>query len=92
MTPAEVARLTDWQIEHLYVGPAVERARRMERDRKGLPEEPTPTQRATAPKPGSRQHRAMWESGFVAMGMKPEAAREKYDRQLKRFLTKKTGA
>lgn len=92
MTPAEVARLTDWQIEHLYVGPAVERARKMERERKGLPEEPTPSRKSAAPVPGSKQHRAMWESGFVAMGMKPEAAREKYDRQLRRHLDKKKGA
>lgn len=46
-TPAEIARLTDWQILELYLKPASERARefeeKMRRDHPNLGDRPPPT-------------------------------------------------
>jgi hypothetical protein len=41
-SPAEVAPLTDYQIDEVYLKPAVKRAEAMERERQGLPPRPTP--------------------------------------------------
>lgn len=37
LTPAQIADLTPWQVEHCYLRPAVERAERMEAGGSGRP-------------------------------------------------------
>lgn len=87
MPLAELANLTDWQIEHLYLIPAKERAERLEAEREGKPPPLTRAEKAelAAEKPGTRPPppRAYMISVMCGMlGMSVEDANTEYDRQM----------
>jgi len=101
-TPAQVGRLTDWQVEHLYAKPAAERAERMQQDFPqpgGTPATPAagtrPAREASAGppgEPGSPEHRAACVAAFVQFqGLKRERAERQYERQLAAWLAEKGG-
>ncbi len=81
--PETIARMTDYQIDEVYLKPAVERAKAMEAERKGLPAELPP---AASPndkpmtKPPPRA--AMVGTMTGMLGYTVEAANAEYDRQL----------
>jgi len=78
-TPAEIAPLTDYQIDEVYLKPAVRRAEAMERERKGLPPPPTPGEKAPdAPPPRG----AVVAFAMSTFGKTREQAEAMYDAQL----------
>lgn len=76
-TPAEIARLTDWQIDRVYLEPAVRRAEAMERERKGLP--PAGGAQPLAAPPNRE---VMVRSAMSMFGRSRADAEADYDRQL----------
>jgi hypothetical protein len=78
--PADVAGLTDWQIENLYARPAAGRIRRLEAP--PAETQPTPGPPATdLPSPGAPEFREWVISQFVLMGMTRADAVAQYEDQ-----------
>jgi len=79
--PAQIAVLTDWQIEHLYARPALERAKQMKADTTS-PTKATPE--AEIPKAGDPKMEDYVIEQFMKMGMSRKKAKAKYDQQAKK--------
>ncbi len=79
--PEQIRRLTDWQIEELYLKPAVRKSEAMERDRKGLPPAAPPEEEAK-PMATPPPRAAMVGVMTGMMGMSVKDANAEYDRQL----------
>lgn len=82
--PEQIASLTDWQIEHLYARPAVERAKHYEEASGGAQRGERPVEHAQptdTPEPGSPGFRDWVIVQFMKMGMTRSAAEAQYERQ-----------
>jgi hypothetical protein len=83
--PEQIATLTDWQIEHLYAKPAIERAKQIESQRKGKPAMRRDENAATATvqplEPGSPEFRGWVIAQFMTMGMNRADAEKQYEEQ-----------
>lgn len=77
--PEQIATLTDWQIEHLYARPAVERANEAKRRAEGRGE--SPHHREAHPAPGTPQFKSWVVNQFLKSGMSLDQAIKKYDQQ-----------
>ncbi len=90
---AEIAQLTDWQIENEYLIPAQERAKQLEAEREGRPAPPTRAEQAEtqaaaeSDQPISRQYMVYVMTSIF--GMSVEAANAEYDRQYAEWAAKK---
>ena len=86
--PEQIASLTDWQIEHLYARPAIERAKQIERERKGdspILSIDTSTSTIEPSEPNSLEFRVWVISQFMAMGMSRAAAEKQYEGQARNY-------
>lgn len=75
--PEVIAKLTDYQIDELYLRPAVKRAEAMERERKGLPPAADPKPLAEPP-----PREAMIRFAASMFGKTRQQAEAEYDAQL----------
>lgn len=82
-TPDQIARLTDYQILHLYILPAVRRSREAELRGKGM--DPELAAGVAGSEPSIPPREAMVHA-LMAMGMSRSAAESEYDRQLAETL------
>ena len=78
--PEQIASLTDWQIEHLYVRPVVERSKQMERAARGQSANESESL-AVPPEPGSPEFKGWIIAQFMAMGMSRNAAEQRFKEQ-----------
>ena len=89
MTPRDIGRLTDWQIEHLYARPAAERAEKFRKDAPGGGgvNSPAAPRNDIPHEPGSADHRAVIVSAMVngPFKMTRESAEAAYERQLAEY-------
>lgn len=91
--PADVALLTDWQIQTLYAKPAIERAKQFESERaRQLDSEPYSTHRqspihddTTHPEIGTPDFRKWVINQFLKVGMTYQDAVKQYEAQAKDF-------
>jgi hypothetical protein len=98
-TPAQVAELTDWQIEHLYYRPAIERAQKLESDiAKTNPNAVTPVGRGDGlptdeelkhPPIGTPAFKDFIVRKFQAFGMSYDKAVKMYEAQAKQYKPSK---
>ena len=82
--PARIGRLTDWQIERLYAGPAAERAK----EATGGPPKSPGARRdaAAAAEPGTTEHRAQIVGALMGtFGMSRARAETQYEKQLQQW-------
>lgn len=81
--PEQIASLTDWQIEHLYVRPAVERVQRLEAERRGgqAAAASIPATSDSSPDPSQPEFRGWVVAQFMAMGMSRAEAERRYEEQ-----------
>lgn len=89
--PGQIAMLTDWQIEHLYMRPALERANRLDRQRecrqRSRSASPREDGEPSREPPGcdSPELRAWVIEQFQAMGMSLKEAEEQFEEQGRNF-------
>jgi hypothetical protein len=86
--PDQIANLTDWQIEHLYARPAIERASRVVDSGKlkvesENPELPSLSTAPNPPDPSSPEFKGWVISQFMVMGMSRVDAERQYEEQAK---------
>lgn len=81
--PEQIASLTDWQIEHLFVQPAVDRFRRLEAGRSGerAAASNIPATSDAPPDPSHPRFRGWVIAQFMAMGMSRAEAERQYEQQ-----------
>lgn len=80
--PEQIATLTDWQIEHLYARPAVERAKASAAKQKGEPVDDSKESDAQ-PEPGTPQFRPWVINQFLKMGISHAEAVRMFEEQAK---------
>lgn len=81
--PEQIATLTDWQVMHLYLKPAMDRAEQMrkdmEKDRQKIPGSPSqPSQPFSADVPLPTLEQIL--DAAERLGIDPEKAREGYEK------------
>lgn len=86
-TPEEVAQLTDVQIWHLYIDPAVERSKQMQSGGASRSRSGTGAGSDGPPgEPGSAEHRGACVNAFMSIqGLSRERAEDQYARQLEQW-------
>ncbi len=91
--PERIGRLTDWQIENLYAGPAAARSEELRKEMPGGKAPPPEVADSGLGEPGSPAHRNWHVSAFVngPMAMTPARAAAEYERQLKAWRESQNG-
>jgi hypothetical protein len=88
--PTDIAMLTDWQIENLYAGPAIERAQERDKEfKQGVHDQPfedtmnNDHQKTEPPPTDSPKFREWVITQFMLMGMSRATAEAQYEEQAK---------